>query len=77
MVKGWKRPPGRDRLPVMQGEMKIVGRRREARGGVDGADGFLKLVVALRAGRRMAPRGVYRFRSHEEADAWMLKMLSR
>ena len=61
----------------MQGEIKIVGRRRESRGGVEQANGFLKLVVALREGRPLVPRGVYRFRSHEEADAWMLKMLCR
>ena len=23
------------------------------------------------------PKGVYRFNSHEEADAWMLKMITR
>jgi hypothetical protein len=33
-------------------------------------NGFLK-----RSGHRLAPRGVYRFRSHEEADAWMMKMM--
>ena len=28
-------------------------------------------------GGRMVPRGVYRFNSHEEADEWMWKMLTR
>jgi len=28
-------------------------------------------------GRLMVPRGVYRFSSHEEADEWMWKMISR
>ena len=28
-------------------------------------------------GSRLVPRGVYRFKSHEEADAWMIKMISR
>jgi hypothetical protein len=28
-------------------------------------------------GRFRIPRGVYRFRSHEEADAWMMKHLTR
>ncbi len=23
------------------------------------------------------PRGVYRFKSHEEADAWLMKMITR
>jgi hypothetical protein len=26
---------------------------------------------------RWMPKGVYRFKSHEEADAWMIKMLAR
>jgi hypothetical protein len=26
---------------------------------------------------RWCPKGVYRFKSHEEADAWMIKMLAR
>jgi hypothetical protein len=26
---------------------------------------------------RWAPKGVYRFKTHEEADAWMTKMLAR
>jgi hypothetical protein len=31
----------------------------------------------LRAGRPFIPRGVHRFRMHEEKDAWTLKMLAR
>ena len=26
---------------------------------------------------RWAPKGVYRFKTHEEADAWMMKMLAQ
>ena len=26
---------------------------------------------------RWMPRGVYRFKTHEDADAWMMKMLAR
>ena len=57
--------------------MKVVGRRRLTRGGLDAANGFLKLVIALRQGKPFVPRGVYRFRSHEEKDEWTLKMLTR
>ena len=28
-------------------------------------------------GHRFVPKGVYRFRSHEEADAWMWKQLAQ
>jgi hypothetical protein len=27
------------------------------------------------SGHRLAPRGVFRFRSHEEANAWTMKMM--
>jgi len=57
--------------------MKVVGRRSPGKGGLDTADGFLKLVISLRGEKPFIPRGVYRFRSHEEKDAWTLKMLTR
>jgi len=28
-------------------------------------------------GRGLCPKGVFKFNSHEEADAWMVKMLAR
>lgn len=28
-------------------------------------------------GHRWWPKGVYRFKTHEEADAWMIKMLAQ
>jgi hypothetical protein len=58
----------------------IVGKRRPSKygqGGVQAADNLLQLVRTLRKGRSLAPRGVYRFKSHEEADEWMMKMLTR
>ena len=57
--------------------MKVVGRRRGSPGGLTAADGFLKLIGVLRAGRPFIPRGVHRFRTHEEKDAWTLTMLTR
>ncbi len=58
-------------------EMKVLGRRRASSGGLEAADNFLKLVIALRNGKPFIPRGVYRFHSHEEKDRWTLKMLTR
>lgn len=57
--------------------IKVIGRRRPSRGGLEAADGFLQMIVILREGQPFIPRGVYRFRSHEEKDAWTLKMLTR
>lgn len=28
-------------------------------------------------GQGLVPRGVYRFRSHQEADEWMMNMIAR
>ena len=61
----------------MQGEMKIVGRRKPASGGVMNVNDFLKTVIWLRGNKPFIPKGVYRFRSHDEKDAWTLKMLTR
>lgn len=51
---------------------KVVGRRHPAsRGWVD-ADGFQKLVNGLAQGQFALPGGVFKFRSFEEADQWIL-----
>jgi hypothetical protein len=64
-------------LQTVKPDMKVVGRRRGSHSGLAAADGFLKLIGALRAGQPFIPRRVDRFRTHEEKDAWTLKMLTR
>ena len=61
----------------MASEMKIIGNRVPKRGDLAAADGFLKLVIALRGNKPFIPRGVHRFRSFEEAQTWSLKMMTR
>ena len=56
--------------------MRVLG-KREPGEGLLRAEGFLKLVIALRGNKPFIPRGVYRFHSHEEKDEWTLKMLTR
>jgi hypothetical protein len=56
---------------------RIVGRRRPYRGGLEGAQGFFEMASRLRGNAPFIPRGVYRFKSHEDLDAWTLKMLTR
>ncbi|MFZ2278611.1 MAG: hypothetical protein WAW39_12465 [Prosthecobacter sp.] len=53
---------------------KTVGRRVPPSGA-----GLQKtLNQALKTQKRgLCPKGVYRFKSHEEADAWMVKMMNR
>ena len=56
--------------------MKVVGRRRWAQGLAASAP-LLRLVLDLRGGKPFLPRGVHRFRSFEESEAWTLRMLAR
>ncbi|OFZ79777.1 MAG: hypothetical protein A2583_08830 [Bdellovibrionales bacterium RIFOXYD1_FULL_53_11] len=38
---------------------------------------FLETVVSIRADRPFIPRGVYRFKTHKEAQDWSIKMMTR
>ncbi|MBI2833440.1 MAG: hypothetical protein HYX76_03325 [Acidobacteria bacterium] len=54
--------------------VKTVGRRRVEGGGT----GVLQhTLAAVRATGAVVPRGVYRFSSFEEADAWMMRTMAR
>ncbi len=64
-------PPEDVQLP-----MKVVGRRRWGSGLLATAP-LLRLSLALRGDKPLLPRGVHRFRSFEESDEWILKMLTR
>ncbi len=61
--------------------MRVVGRKSEnyhyQAGGLKGADHLLQFLRRMAGGQSIAPHGVYRFRSHEEADEWLMKMLTR
>ena len=59
---------------------KVVGRRRPPTGGF--ALSPAQRVENARAWKRALrtlpiPKGVYRFRTHEEADRWLWQMLTR
>ena len=57
---------------------KVVGKRSFACGsGVEANDGFFRLVSALRGNKPFIPRGVYRFKTFEESDAWQIRMMAR
>lgn len=56
--------------------MKVVGRRRWS-GGLAGAAGLLELALRLRGDKPFIPKGVHRFATFEESDAWSLTMLTR
>lgn len=56
--------------------MKVVG-RRAWRGGLAAAADLLELALRLRGDKPFIPRGVHRFATFEESDAWSLTMLTR
>jgi len=58
---------------------KIVGRRTRTPDAFKGGMQLQSLAVELHRllRHRWAPKGVYRFKTHEEANEWMNRMLAR
>jgi len=58
---------------------KQVGRRKPPTNPLRVANDMNKLVNGLlsAAGHKLHQRGVFRFHTHEEADAWKMKMISK
>ena len=68
--------------PILNTEEKIgktVGRRVAPRDAFRFVMGMQKTAIELERTmcRSLCPKGVFRFRTHEEADEWMMKMLTR
>ena len=68
--------------PIINVEEKIdrvVGRRMQTPNGLSTVTSNKSQTVAWQKamGGLRVPRGVYRFKTHEEADEWMTKMLAR
>jgi len=58
---------------------KVVGRRTRTPDGFRSGMQLQSLAVELHRSlrHRWCPKGVYRFKTHEEADEWMNRMLAR
>jgi len=58
---------------------KVVGRRTKTPDAFESGMKLQSLAVELHRSlkQRWAPKGVYRFKTHEEADEWMNRMLAR
>jgi len=61
----------------MPSRVKTVGHRIPPAGGLRAAAPLLELVVKLRGEKPFIPRGVHRFRSFEESQAWSIEMMAR
>jgi hypothetical protein len=53
--------------------MRLVGKRREAANGLRDQARLARPMAFLRGTPRIARRGVYRFSSFEEAEAWLIR----
>lgn len=58
-------------------KMKIVGRRTKMKTGLEAVDALQRLMISLRGDKPFIPRGVHKFKTFEEAQAWSLKMMTR
>jgi hypothetical protein len=61
----------------LKGCMKVVGRRQDPSPTLENIRALQLSLHELRGTHPFLPRGVYRFKSHQEADAWQMKMLTR
>ena len=57
--------------------VKVVGGRASPRPGFPPAAEFLEMVIALRGDKPFIPRGVHRFSTFEESQAWSIRMMAR
>ncbi len=60
----------------MSERVKIIGNRQPATG-FEQAASFWDTVIALRGDRPFIPKGYYRFKTFEEAQAWSIRMMAR
>ncbi len=54
--------------------IKVVGRKGRPKIDAQAIDPMQRMVNELRKGRSFIPKGVFRFKSFEEADKWLLEM---
>jgi hypothetical protein len=57
--------------------MKVVGARHIGTSPLADQAALARTAAFVRGTTRLVPRGVYRFSSFDEADAWMTRMMIR
>ena len=56
--------------------MKVVGKRTVGKTSPEDAGRLLRTAWAVRRTDKLAPKGLYRFRTFEEAEEWMTRMMT-
>lgn len=72
MIKTSQPPTSGNDFPVG----KVVGRRRLGPTSIRDADRLLRTAWAMRGTDKLVPKGLYRFKTFEEADTWMTRMMA-
>ena len=62
---------------MIMDDMKVVGTRHVDASPMADQAALARTTALLRGTPRLVPRGVYRFSSFDEADAWMTQMTLR
>lgn len=63
---------------VVEVTMKVVGKIAKPRKGFsEELNGFFQLIVEFRKDRTFMPKGIFRFKTFEEADDWQSRMMTR
>ena len=57
--------------------VRIVGRRLEDGSAVHDQGRLARTAALLRGAPGIVPRGLYRFKTFEEAEAWMIRTMAR
>lgn len=61
----------------MEESIKIIGKRKPCKGGLEATDNLLKLVLEIRGKKPFIPKGFYRFKTFKEKEEWTRKILAR
>ncbi len=66
------------RKEYLMEKIKFVGKRRQKESETEkDYNILLKTLQALHGNRGICPKGVYRFKTFEEADQWMIRMIAK
>jgi hypothetical protein len=58
-------------------KVKIIGKRKKSSLSFEDINNFLKAISALRGEKPFIPKGVYRFKTFEEAQDWTMDMITK
>jgi hypothetical protein len=58
-------------------KVKIIGKRKDRSPSFEDINNFLKAILALRGEKPFIPKGIFRFKTFEEAQDWTIEMITK